>query len=92
MIPDELAYMDTSQCTSAPNREPDLALGGTHGACPWQTWTIRMVLRRHTRLTETRIPYILPDFLFCRVSFGGLRAPTQAMNPPHPSRRGGGVE
>ena len=79
--------MDTSQCTSAPNRGPDLAPGGTHGACPWKTWTSRTVLRRHTRLTETRIPRILPDVLFGRVSFGGLRAPTQAMIPPPPGTR-----
>ena len=26
--------MDISQCTSAPHREPDLALSGTHGALP----------------------------------------------------------
>ena len=83
MIPDELAYMDTSQCTSAPNRGPDLALGGTHGACPWKTRTIRTVLRRHTRLTETRFPCILHDALFGPVSFGGLWAPTQATIPPN---------
>ena len=87
MIPDELAYMDTSQCTSAPNRESDLALGGTHGACPWKTWTIRTVLQHHTRLTETRLPCILHDALFGPVSFGGLWAPTQAMIPHYQPQR-----
>ena len=28
------AFVDTSQCTSAPHREPDLALCGTPGALP----------------------------------------------------------
>ena len=34
VIPSEGTFMDTSQCTSAPHREPDLALSGTHGALP----------------------------------------------------------
>ena len=32
--PSEGTFMDISQCTSAPHREPDLALSGTHGALP----------------------------------------------------------
>ena len=30
----EGSFMDISQCTSAPHREPDLALCGTHDALP----------------------------------------------------------
>ena len=32
--PSEGTFMDISQCTSAPHREPDLALRETHGALP----------------------------------------------------------
>ena len=36
MITSEGTFMDISQCTSAPHREPDLALCGTHGAVPME--------------------------------------------------------
>ena len=32
VTPREGTFMDISQCTSAPHREPDLALSGTHRA------------------------------------------------------------
>ena len=58
---------------------------------PRSATTIRTVLHRHTRLTETRFPCILHDVLFGPVSFGGLWAPTQATIPlPGSSRTSGG--
>ena len=34
VIPSEGTFMDILQCTSAPHREPDLDLSGTHRALP----------------------------------------------------------
>ena len=74
------AFMDTSQCTSAPNRGPDLALGGTHGACPWKTWTICPVLRRHTRLTEAETPCTSPKQILSQ--FQGVTGARSGYVPP----------
>ena len=52
--PNEGTFMDTSQCTSAPHREPDLALSGTHRALLLEDLdNLHYGALKNTRLIET---------------------------------------